>query len=182
MLHVEALEYWGSVSYLKGGINFSETHHDREPDATRSEILTPELGFGLDGVLRGAPTTSSGILNGIDVERWDPARDALVAGDILRETNSTGKAAARKACSKPSAWQAVTVPVAPVIGLVSRLTDQKGFDLIAAAAARADVARRDVGDARQRRRALRGSVARPRGAFPRSRVRDDRIRRARWRT
>lgn len=139
VMHVDALEYWGKVSYLKGGINFSERITTVSPAYAR-EILTPELGMGLDGVLRRRADALSGIRNGIDVERWDPARDEL-AGATYTAASLAGKAKAREvllrtvglgrgAKPRPAASRATR----PVIGIISRLTDQKGFDLIAAAA------------------------------------------------
>jgi starch synthase len=128
VLHIDALEYWGNVSYLKGGINFSERITTVSPTYAK-EILTPELGMGLDGALRRRANDLVGILNGIDVNRWDPSKDDLVGATYTVKTLS-GKGKAREILLetvglKPSR--------SPVIGLVSRLTDQKGFDLIAAA-------------------------------------------------
>ena len=141
VMHVDALEYWGNVSYLKGGINFSERITTVSPTYAR-EILTPELGFGLDGALRRRAVDLSGIRNGIDVERWDPARDDFV-GAPYTAGELAGKAKAREVLLetvgllRPPAKAAATgnsgAAQKPVIGIVSRLTDQKGFDLIAAA-------------------------------------------------
>ena len=135
VMHVDALEYWGNVSYMKGGINFSERITTVSPTYAQ-EILTPELGMGLDGVLRRRADDLVGILNGIDVGRWDPAKDDLVgvsySADRLDE-----KARAREVLLRtvalPSEPTAADRP-RPVVGIISRLTDQKGFDLIAAAA------------------------------------------------
>jgi starch synthase len=128
VLHIDALEYWGNISYLKGGINFSERITTVSPTYAK-EILTPELGMGLDGALRRRATDLVGIRNGIDVNRWDPSRDDLV-GATYSARALAGKRKARQILLdavglKPSA--------SPIIGVVSRLTDQKGFDLIAAA-------------------------------------------------
>lgn len=133
LLDIQALEYWGQISYLKGGVNFSERITTVSPTYAR-EILTPELGFGFDGVLRRRADALSGILNGIDIERWNPAADPFVPAAFSADDLS-GKAVAKQAL-----LEAVTLPVTdqtrkrPLIGLISRLTDQKGFDLIAAAA------------------------------------------------
>ena len=128
VMHVDALEYWGSVSYLKGGINFSERITTVSPTYAQ-EILTPELGFGLDGALRRRAGDLSGILNGIDIDRWNPSSDPL-AGAAFTAQDLSGKAKAKEVLLnavglKPSAL--------PVIGVISRLTDQTGFDLISAA-------------------------------------------------
>jgi starch synthase len=68
MLNIQAMEYWGQISYLKGGINFSEKITTVSPKYAR-EILQPELGFGFDGVLARRAADLVGILNGIDTER-----------------------------------------------------------------------------------------------------------------
>jgi starch synthase len=133
LFDVKALEYWGQISYLKGGVNFSERITTVSPTYAR-EILTPELGFGFDGVLRERADALTGILNGIDVERWNPAADPLLPARFTPDDLS-GKAAAKQAL-----LQALGLPVTdasrkrPVIGLISRLTEQKGYDLIAQAA------------------------------------------------
>jgi starch synthase len=135
VMHVEALEYWGNVSYLKGGINFSERITTVSPTYAQ-EILTPELGMGLDGTLRRRADDLVGIRNGIDVQRWDPSSDDLV-GVTYTADNLDRKAKAREVLLQTVglrlAGQAGSNR-APVIGIISRLTDQKGFDLIAAAA------------------------------------------------
>jgi starch synthase len=133
VLHINALEYWGQVSFLKGGINFSEKLTTVSPTYAR-EILMPEFGFGMQGVLQRRADDLVGILNGIDTQRWDPANDAFVTARFSAD-RLEGK---RDATSQ--LLQHVALPVAdgdrqrPVVGLISRLTDQKGFDLIAAAA------------------------------------------------
>jgi starch synthase len=129
VMHVDALEYWGNVSYLKGGINFSERITTVSPTYAR-EILTPELGFGLDGSLRRRARDLVGILNGIDVNRWNPTSDDL-AGATYTAKDLSGKAKAKEVLLQAAG---LTPSGLPVIGLISRLTDQKGFDLVAAAA------------------------------------------------
>lgn len=133
LFDIEALEYWGQISYLKGGVNFSERVTTVSPTYAR-EILTPELGFGFDGVLRRRADALSGILNAIDIDRWNPAADPFLPAPFSA-ADLSGKAVAKLAL-----LEAVKLPVTdqtrkrPLIGLISRLTDQKGFDLIAAAA------------------------------------------------
>jgi starch synthase len=129
---VDALEYWGQISYLKGGINFSERITTVSPTYAR-EILTPELGFGFHGVLGRRAGDLAGILNGIDVERWNPEADAFVAAPFSAAALD-GKARARQLLLDTAGLPSADAPRRPVIGLVSRLTDQKGFDLVAAAA------------------------------------------------
>ena len=129
-----ALEYWGQISYLKGGINFSERITTVSPTYAR-EILTPELGFGLDGVLLQRADELSGILNGIDVDAVEPGgRSALdrarFSADDCRE-----RRAPNGCCSRRVGLPVDAAALArPVIGVISRLTHQKGLDLFAAAA------------------------------------------------
>jgi starch synthase len=133
VLHVEAMEYWGQISYLKAGINFAERITTVSPTYAR-EMLSPEYGFGFDGILTRRARDLVGILNGIDTTRWDPASDPYLpvsfdAGD------PTGKSVAKRRL-----LEALGLPVSPtslerpLIGIVSRLTDQKGLDLFAAVA------------------------------------------------
>jgi starch synthase len=131
VLSPEAMEFWGQISYLKAGINFSEKITTVSPTYAR-EIVTPELGFGFHGVLARRIVDLTGILNGIDVERWNPSADPYVKASFSADDLS-GKVEAKR-----ELLEAVGLPVSesmrrPVVGLISRLTDQKGFDLIAAA-------------------------------------------------
>ncbi|MDQ3034115.1 MAG: glycogen synthase [Myxococcota bacterium] len=91
------------------------------------EILEPEFGAGLDALLRARRSVLSGILNGLDVELWDPATDAALASpfDVERpEGRAADKAALERALAFPEQ------PDLPVLGVVSRLTQQKGIDLV----------------------------------------------------
>ena len=132
VLDVQALEYWGQISYLKGGINFSERLTTVSPTYAR-EILTPEFGFGFDGILRRRADALSGILNGIDVERWNPQADELVGASYTR-TDLSGKREAKRVLLETAGLPFDDAALnRPVVGLISRLTYQKGYDLIAAA-------------------------------------------------
>ena len=133
VFHVQAMEFWGQISYLKAGINFSERLTTVSPAYGR-EILSPEFGFGMEGVLARRSRSLVGILNGIDTRRWDPSKDPYLPAAYSAE-DLGGKAEAKRLllqtvglADSPDALRR------PVIGLVSRLTDQKGFDLITAAA------------------------------------------------
>jgi starch synthase len=133
MLHLEAMEYWGRVSLLKGGINFSEKLTTVSPTYAR-EILTPPYGFGMDGILRRRADSLVGIVNGIDTVRWDPEGDAYVPARFSA-LDLSGKRNARRALLDVAGLSPDNGNLErPVIGVISRLTDQKGFDLIAAAA------------------------------------------------
>ena len=134
LLDIRALEYWGQISYLKGGVNFSERITTVSPTYAR-EILTPELGFGFDGVLRQRADALTGIVNGIDVQRWNPAADPLIPASFTADDLS-GKAAAKRALLEAAMLPNTEASHArPLIGLISRLTEQKGFDLMADSAA-----------------------------------------------
>lgn len=130
LMHVDALEYWNQISLLKGGIMFSRvltTVSSRYAE----EIQTPELGHGFDGILRSRSADLVGIRNGIDDTEWDPASDPH-----LPEPFDT-TCLERKLASKRAVLDKFGLPVddtalrRPLIGLISRLVDQKGFDLIA---------------------------------------------------
>jgi starch synthase len=133
LMNVDALEYWGRISYLKGGIMFSRTITTVSPTYAR-EIQTPEYGFGFDGILRYRAADLVGILNGIDYDQWDPARDPNLAvpydASSLEQKRET-KRVVRETYKLPIDEQALG---RPMVGMISRMVDQKGFDLLAALA------------------------------------------------
>jgi starch synthase len=122
------LEFYGKINYLKGGIVFADAITTVSPTYAR-EIQTPEFGHGLDGVLVSRRHALTGILNGVDYEEWDPERDALIAAPYTADERS-GKAACK--ADLQTVMQLPVDPAVPVIGIVSRLADQKGLDLVAA--------------------------------------------------
>jgi starch synthase len=131
VLDPNALEYWGNISLLKGGVNFSEAITTVSPSYAR-EILTPELGFGFDGALRRRSGDLVGILNGIDTDRWNPETDEFAPR--FSASNLEGKREAKRALLETVGLPADPTSLdRPLIGLISRMTDQKGFDLIASA-------------------------------------------------
>ena len=133
VLHVEAMEFYGRISYLKAGINFSERITTVSPTYAR-EILERQNGFGFEGVLARRSDDLLGILNGIDVARWNPATDSFLPARYSADDLS-GKTEVKRFLLEASGLEATPAALErPLIGLVSRLTDQKGFDLIAAAA------------------------------------------------
>jgi starch synthase len=132
-LSVDRLEYWGRISFMKGGIVDSRaiTTVSRR---YAEEIQTPEFGFGFDGILRARRADLVGILNGIDTREWDPAHDPFLpkpfdAGDLSGKQDA--KIAVLRRYGLPTDQQAAK---RPLIGMVSRMVDQKGLDLIAALA------------------------------------------------
>jgi starch synthase len=133
VMHQQAMEYWGQISYLKAGINFSERITTVSPTYAQ-EITHPELGFGFDGILRRRSADLVGILNGIDTSRWNPAADEFVPARFTA-ADPSGKRDAKRALLTAAGLLADDEMMArPLIGLVSRMTDQKGFDLMDSAA------------------------------------------------
>jgi starch synthase len=131
LMHIDALEYHGRISLLKGGIMFSRMITTVSPRYAR-EIQTPELGFGFDGILRHRSADLVGILNGIDYDQWDPARDPYLPAPF-DASSLEGKAASKRALLARVGFTVDRDAMArPLVGLISRLVDQKGFDLLAA--------------------------------------------------
>ena len=134
VLDERGLEFWGNISYLKGGINFSEKITTVSPGYAK-EIVQPELGFGFEGILGRRSDDLVGILNGIDTGRWTPTADAFVPASFNAD-DLAGKREAKRALLTLAGLVADDTAMArPLVGLVSRLTDQKGFDLILGASA-----------------------------------------------
>ncbi len=121
------LEFYGKINYLKGGLLCADAITTVSPTYAK-EIQTPEFGHGLDGVLGARRQALTGILNGVDYREWDPQHDPFIAAPYSAD-DLDGKAAC-----KADLQATVGLPVdarVPVIGIVSRLADQKGFDLLA---------------------------------------------------
>jgi starch synthase len=130
-LSTDRLEYWGKVSFLKGGINDARFITTVSPRYAQ-EIQTPELGFGFDGILRARSADLVGILNGIDTKVWDPACDQFLPSRYSFDDLS-GKRADKAAVLAAYGLPADDAGLArPLIGMISRMVDQKGLDLIAA--------------------------------------------------
>jgi starch synthase len=131
---IDRLEFWGQISFLKGGINGADVITTVSPRYAM-EIQRPESGFGFDGVIRARRDDLVGILNGIDTREWDPASDPFLpkpfdAGHL--SDKSASKAEVLRHYGLPADASALK---RPLIGMVSRMVDQKGLDLIAALAA-----------------------------------------------
>ena len=130
LMRIDALEYWGRISYLKSGLMFSNLITTVSPRYAM-EIQTPEFGFGFDGILRFRHDDVVGILNGIDYDQWDPARDPRIP-EPYNAADLSGKRTAKRALLEQSGLTADAEAMQrPLVGLISRLVDQKGFDLIA---------------------------------------------------
>jgi starch synthase len=123
---VPRMEFWGRISFLKGGIVDADTITTVSPTYA-SEIQTPEGGFGFDGILRARRDRLVGILNGIDSEAWDPVRDRFLPS-AFSSNDLSGKALCKR---ELLARYGLAPSSRPLIGMVSRMVDQKGLDLIA---------------------------------------------------
>jgi starch synthase len=129
LMRIDGMEYWGRISFLKAGIVFSRMVTTVSPRYA-DEIQTAQHGFGFDGILRERAGKLVGIVNGIDYDEWDPARDAHLPQpyDVDR---LDGKAASKRRVLEVFGFPVNETTLArPLIGMVSRLVDQKGFDLL----------------------------------------------------
>jgi len=135
LLDIERLEYWGRISLLKGGIN-DATVITTVSRRYAEEIQTPALGFGFDGILRRRAGDLVGILNGIDTAEWNPAADPHLPQPFDRSDLSGKRAAKAAVLARYGMTPDDGRLRRPLVGMISRMVDQKGFDLIAAIAGR----------------------------------------------
>jgi starch synthase len=124
---IDGVEYYGTIGYLKAALQLSDRITTVSPTYAL-EILQPEAGMGLDGLLRRRSAVVSGILNGIDTEVWNPATDAFLATPY--DTQHIGQRARNKAALQARMDLEVN-PDLPLFGVISRLSWQKGLDLLA---------------------------------------------------
>lgn len=120
-------EFWGRVNYMKVGLGFADMLSTVSPRYAKEIQTSGEFGFGLEGVLRRRAKDLVGILNGIDVEEWNPANDRHLSAKYDLD-HLEGKARCRETLMRVCSFPAR--PDRPIIGIVSRLVEQKGFDLI----------------------------------------------------
>ena len=122
----EGIEFYGKINMLKAGIVYADVINAVSRRYSR-EIQAEELGSGLDGVLRARRNDVFGILNGVDYEHWNPATDPLIAA-----TYGPDDMAGKKRCRQDLLAEfGLKVPdKVPVLGMVGRLTDQKGLDIL----------------------------------------------------
>jgi len=124
---MDGVEYYGGIGFLKAGLRFADRITTVSPTYAR-EIQQPDAGMGLDGLLRGRADVLSGILNGIDVSVWNPATDAHIVRPF------TIARLAERAVNKAALQGRFGLPLRPdacLLGVVSRLSWQKGLDLLA---------------------------------------------------
>ena len=122
----DALENWGGLNLMKGGIIFADQVTTVSPHYA-NEIRTPALGAGLDGILRSLSFKLFGILNGIDEDEWNPATDPQLASNFDRE-HLDGKAQSKRALLKEAKLKMRAKT--PLFSFISRLVDQKGIDIL----------------------------------------------------
>lgn len=126
MFTMSALEFHGKINLLKGGLLFADTIMTVSRTYAR-EIQTPEHGFGLEDVLKERSSDLHGIMNGIDYREWSPWRDRLIPSRYNRK-NVSGKGICKKFLQRECNLEEDD---SPVIGMVARLSSQKGIDLVA---------------------------------------------------
>ncbi len=128
----EYVEFYGGFSMLKAGMVFSDQVTTVSPTYAR-EICTPEYGYRFEGVLQHLGDKLSGILNGIDLDIWNPATDSHLKQSYSAENNKTGQPWIKaKLANKNALLKKAKLPEtkAPLLGFIGRLVEQKGVDLI----------------------------------------------------
>lgn len=126
---MEGVEYYGSIGYLKSAVRLADRVTTVSPTYAR-EIRTSEFGMGLEGLIQARGRDVKGILNGIDLTVWDPETDAAIAARFGKTTLN------RRSPNKPALLARFGLDPnsrRPLFGVVSRLTWQKGLDLLAEA-------------------------------------------------
>ncbi len=127
LFDIEGLEFYNQINLLKGGIIFSDFINTVSPTYAM-EIQSKEFGFGLEGLLSERKDCLSGILNGLDYSIWDPSVDKFICRNFSLANPGN------KAYNKADLQKVCGLPVnngLPLLGIVSRLAEQKGFDILA---------------------------------------------------
>jgi len=128
MYNPEGIEFWERINFMKAGIVYADAINTVSRKYSE-EIQTAEYGYGLEGILRKRRQDVFGILNGVDYQDWDPSRDPhLVAHYDLNDISG------KRECKRDLLKEFHLPPsleTLPVLGVISRLADQKGFDLLA---------------------------------------------------
>jgi starch synthase len=131
LFNYEQLEFYGRLNFLKGGIVYADSVTTVSPMYAR-EIQTPYFGCGLHNVLARRSRELHGIVNGVDYQVWNPAADPHIPARYTVENVQQGKAACKSALQRY--YGLPEKPHTPLLGMVSRLVDQKGLDLLARSA------------------------------------------------
>ncbi len=122
-------EFWGNVNFMKAGISYADMVNTVSETYAVEIQSSSEYGHGLEGVLRSRNEDLYGIVNGIDYAIWSPQKDKLIPHNFSQDDlvgKKKNKQQLRKQCGLPRLRRDV-----PLIGIISRLADQKGFDLLA---------------------------------------------------
>ncbi len=127
--HPLGLEHYGQVNLMKGGI-YHANAINTVSKGYAAEIMTAEYGYGLDGVMRDRCKSFFGIVNGIDMQEWNPEKDPYLSEGFSAKDLS-GKEKLKAELQKKMGLP--VKPDIPVIGIISRLVEQKGIDVIAEA-------------------------------------------------
>jgi len=129
LFSMKGLEYYGKMNFMKGGIVFSDVITTVSQKYAQ-EIQTPEYGYGLEGVLKDRSMDIYGILNGVDYTSWNPKTDPHIASPFDRKDFS-----GKRKCKEEliEIFELKGSDEFPIIGMISRLADQKGFDILAEA-------------------------------------------------
>jgi starch synthase len=127
---IEGVEYYGNLSFLKAGL-FYASHITTVSPTYAMEIQQPHLGMGMQGLLAGRRHQLSGILNGIDMDEWNPAADRHLACEFNARAT-----AGKKRCKQLLQEELGLEPLAdaPLFGMIARMAHQKGMDLVLAVA------------------------------------------------
>jgi starch synthase len=128
LMGIDGIEFYGQMNMMKGGILFSDRVTTVSPRYAQ-EILTPEFGCGLDGVVQARAEDLSGLINGIDPAQWNPAADPLLPANFSAD-DLAGKAVCRAELLRSHGFAPEFA--GPVFGMVCRLTEQKGLDFVIA--------------------------------------------------
>jgi starch synthase len=123
---IDGVEYYGGIGFLKAGLQFADRITTVSPTYA-IEIQQPDAGMGLDGLMRARSDVLSGILNGIDISVWNPAADPRIAAPFSLD------APGGRTVNKTLLQRRFGLPLAPdafLLGVVSRLSWQKGLDLL----------------------------------------------------
>ena len=128
LYHIDGLEYYSQINLMKGGMLFADRLTTVSPRYAK-EIQTPEFGCGLDGVVQTRAEDIVGLLNGVDNAIWNPAIDALLPARYS-PVNMAGKGVCRAELLKRAGFAPDFK--GPIFGMICRLTEQKGVDLVLA--------------------------------------------------
>ncbi|MEK6733389.1 MAG: glycogen synthase GlgA [Candidatus Omnitrophota bacterium] len=122
----DGIEFWGKANFMKAGMIFSDAISTVSKGYSR-EILSPEFGCGLDGLLRAKEKMLYGIINGVDYSVWSPANDKFIA-EKFDEKDTSGKAACKKDLA--DVFGIKYNAKRPMVAMITRLAEQKGIDLV----------------------------------------------------